>query len=157
MADISQIAADGITYNIKDSVARKYSDISSLPLTNEALSGDYIIISSNGTAKKISPNVLNNVVNQEVQSGEDFNSYSTVGKYGVIYNYVAQSLRNCPSSYAGVLKVWNAVGDGRVAPAAGSYYYVAQEYNDYRGRTFRRNGETSGTLTVTWGEWKTYG
>lgn len=157
MADISQIAADGITYNIKDSVARNYSNISSLPLTNEALSGDYIIISSNGTAKKISPNVLNNVVNQEVQSGDDFNSYSTVGKYGVVNNYVAQSLRNCPSSWAGVLTVWNANGSGHVAPVDGYHYYVAQEYSDYKGRTFRRNGETSGTLTVTWGEWKAYG
>lgn len=90
-----------------------------------------------------------------ISTGDNMNDYANVGKYGVSNNSIAASLSNCPSTRAGVLTVWNATGGAATSPT--TWYYVAQEYCDYYGYVWRRNGETGTGTVVTWGAWKEFG
>lgn len=97
---------------------------------------------------------VNNTISN-LEAGDDMNDYVNVGKYGVSNNSIAASLSNCPSTRAGVLTVWNATGGDATSPT--TWYYVAQEYCDYYGYVWRRNGETGAGTVVTWGAWKEFG
>ena len=90
-----------------------------------------------------------------ISTGDNLDDYVNVGKYGVSNNSIAASLSNCPSTRAGVLTVWNATGGAATSPT--TWYYVAQEYCDYYGYVWRRNGETGTGTVVTWGAWKEFG
>lgn len=181
MADITKISANGIDYNIKDATAR--SSISTINTTMSGLEGDVETaegnITSLGTRMTTAESDIDTLegkmttaegnitdlqsrttaleanVSATIPNGANLNNYVNVGKYGIIQNSVAASLYNCPSSYAGLLIVWNANGTSATSPT--TWYYVAQEYSDINGNVWRRVGGTGSTTTVTWEAWKTYG
>lgn len=86
-----------------------------------------------------------------IPANADLNDYVEPGVYGVKDNSIATSLASCPSSYAGTLRVWNANG-GSPNPGE-SWYYVLQDYIDYNGSTWRRQGGTGSGTAVTWSAW----
>ena len=90
---------------------------------------------------------------EAIPSAADLNSstYYEFGVYGVTTNTVAASLSNCPSKLAGVLRVWNAIGNG--TNPGGTYLYVIQEYIDYKGNVWIRHGESGSGTTVTYQNW----
>lgn len=64
----------------------------------------------------------------EIPEGADLNEYHQPGVYAIPSNAIAASLSNCPSQYAGTLRVYNAIGSGR---HDGTYVYMIQEYRSY--------------------------
>ena len=181
MADITQIAANGINYNIKDATARADVATANGNISNLAddvdtaegnisalqgqmttangkittLEGKMTTAEGNISSLQTRTSALEANVSETIPNGANLNNYVNVGKYGIIQNSVAASLYNCPSSYAGLLIVWNANGTSATSPT--TWYYVAQEYSDINGNVWRRVGGTGSTTTVTWEAWKTYG
>ncbi|MGN0518318.1 MAG: phage tail spike protein [Acutalibacteraceae bacterium] len=64
-------------------------------------------------------------------SGEDLNNYNYPGIFGITYDSIAASLINCPSKYAGTLRVYSSTG--RVNEE-GQNYYLIQEYRSRRAQ-----------------------
>ncbi|MGN0518130.1 MAG: DUF859 family phage minor structural protein [Acutalibacteraceae bacterium] len=64
-------------------------------------------------------------------SDEDLNDYKNPGIYGITYDSIAASLSNCPSKYAGILRVYSSTG--RVNEE-GQNYYLIQEYRSRRAQ-----------------------
>lgn len=87
----------------------------------------------------------------EIPANADLNDYVEPGVYGIGNNSIAASLANCPSAYAGTLRVWNA--NGGASNPGESWYYVVQEYNDFYGDSWRRSGQSGSGTSVTWGDW----
>ena len=90
----------------------------------------------------------------QIPANDDLDNYAEPGVYGVNTNAIATSLANCPSANAGTLRVWNGVGNS--TNPGESWYYVVQEYIDYAGSTWRRQGGTGSGTTVTWADWSFY-
>ncbi|MBO4543245.1 MAG: hypothetical protein J5725_08715 [Bacteroidales bacterium] len=75
------------------------------------------------------------------------------GVYSVSSDSVAGGTSNLPSSYGGVLRVWNAMGSENIG--GGTWYYLVQEYIDWKANVFYRAAHSEGTAgTYTWGSWK---
>lgn len=92
-----------------------------------------------------------------IASGEDLNDYYTPGVYRISSNANAQGITNCPSNYAGTLRVW--ISNGGAKNYGDSSYYLLQEYDDTYGNAWRRRGyaENAGD-PITWdANWKGYG
>lgn len=87
----------------------------------------------------------------EIPENADLNDYVEPGVYGVGNNSIAGSLANRPIANAGTLRVWNALGDAK--NPGDTWYYLLQEYVDYRGNVFMRYGESGSSTTVSWGAW----
>lgn len=181
MADVTQIAANGINYNIKDATARTALETAASNISNLAddmdnaegdistlqgqmttvsgkvttLEGKMTTAEGNISSLQSRTSALEANVVATIPNGANLNSYVNVGKYGITQNSVAASLYNCPSSYAGLLIVWNANGTSAKSPT--TWYYVGQEFSDIYGNVWRRMGDTGSGTTVTWGAWKTYG
>lgn len=83
---------------------------------------------------------------------ENLNSITIPGIYGVSSNSDASGLTNCPSSYAGTLRVWNGNGAKTIG---GTWHYVMQEYVDINGDIYIRGGNSDSTVgNYTWKTWK---
>lgn len=89
-----------------------------------------------------------------IPANADLNDYVEPGVYGIGNNSIAASLAHCPTAYAGTLRVWN--GNGSASNPGESWYYVLQEYIDYAGSTWRRQGGTGSGTTVAWSDWSFY-
>lgn len=88
----------------------------------------------------------------QIPEGADLNDYTQPGIYAVTRNTTAETLRNCPSAYAGTLRVYNAIGSGA---QSGEYVYLLQEYRTYRAAepTYRRDLMTGGDGSWSAGVW----
>lgn len=85
----------------------------------------------------------------------NLNGYTTPGVYSINTDAIAASLYNAPSTLAGVLRVWNAVGNNKIVGHVGdSYFYLCQEYVDRNARVWRRLGDSGSTSTITWWGWE---
>ena len=105
----------------------------------------------NGT-KKIRPEALNlGTADAFIHANDNFNDYIYPGVFSVYLNTIAESASNCPSSRAGILRVWNANGNDR--GPGDSWYYVAQEYITIDGDIWIRTGNSTSEPTVIWDDW----
>lgn len=105
----------------------------------------------NGT-KKIRPEALNlGTADAFIHANDNFNDYIYPGVFSVYLNTIAASASNCPSSRAGILRVWNANGNDR--GPGDSWYYVAQEYITIDGDIWIRTGNSTSEPTVIWDDW----
>lgn len=89
-----------------------------------------------------------------ITAADDLDTYTEYGVYGIETDANAAA-SNCPSSYAGTLRVWNAVGNNK-SPGQ-TYQYTLQEYNDRYGNSWRRRGASGSGTAVTWQAWHEYG
>lgn len=92
-----------------------------------------------------------------IASGEYLSDYVEPGVYRIASNANAQSIPDCPSSYAGTLRVW--ISNGNTRNYGDAAYYLLQEYNDSYGNSWRRRGYADNAGDpVTWdNSWKGYG
>ena len=67
--------------------------------------------------------------NVVVESGGDLNDATVPGTYAIESNAIAQSLANCPSGYAGLLRVFDSAGT--ITRAGVLNDYLIQEYITY--------------------------
>ena len=65
-----------------------------------------------------------------IPSGSDLNEYHVPGVYAINYDDYAQHIANCPSIYAGLLRVYASTGQTHVID--GAYIYLTQEYTPYK-------------------------
>lgn len=82
----------------------------------------------------------------------DLNAMTEPGVYSVTSSTQAQTLSNCPSIYAGTLRIW--ASEGVIGSASTAWHRVIQEYIDYKCNIYIRgiySGETAGQYTYeTW-------
>lgn len=89
----------------------------------------------------------------EIPDGADFDDYKDFGAYAVAEDAVAETISNCPSEVAGVLRVWSADGKG---DTTGDNVYIMQEYicRD-NSAIYRRSIQLTGTQSSwIYNEWK---
>lgn len=89
----------------------------------------------------------------EIPEGADFDDYKDFGSYAVAEDAVAETISNCPSEVAGVLRVWSANGKG---DTTGDNVYIMQEYicRD-NSAIYRRSIQLIGTQSSwIYNEWK---
>jgi hypothetical protein len=88
-----------------------------------------------------------------VPEGGDLDEYVKPGVYSVQSNAVAATVKNCPSTMGGTLRVFSGLGVNKIA---GAWAYLLQEYQPYHPNepTFRRLLYTDGEGVWTTQEWK---
>ena len=87
-----------------------------------------------------------------VTSGEDIDDYCTPGSYAVADSVIAASLAHWPAgSNAGVLRVYNAIGNNKII--GDTWLYLVQEVTDQNGVLYRRSGGSGSGTTVSWASW----
>ena len=82
----------------------------------------------------------------------DLNDYHMPGIYSTKDNATTKTLVNCPSIYAGTLRVYNALGNSK---HDGAYVYIIQEYRSYwvSEPTYRRLLQTGEDGAWSAGDW----
>ena len=84
-----------------------------------------------------------------IASGADLNDFYVPGVYRINSNTIAAGLSNCPSVYAGTLRVW--ISNGNAKNYGDADYYLLQEYNDSYGDSWRRRGYAlNAGDSITW-------
>ena len=91
--------------------------------------------------------------NVPFESGGDLNDATVPGTYAIESNAIAQSLSNCPSKQAGILRVFDSAGTLRNPNAV--YKYLIQEYTTFNAgpRYQRRVYSTDSGATWTYSAW----
>lgn len=88
----------------------------------------------------------------QVPENGDLNDFVIPGVYTTFSNARLETVKNCPSKYAGTMRVYAALGTTRLT---GAYVYVIQEYRSYwvSEPTYRRLVSTGADGTWTAGAW----
>lgn len=88
----------------------------------------------------------------DLPSGADLNDYHVPGIYSTVSDANVKTLSNCPSQYAGTIRVYNSLGQAKVT---GPYVYIIQEYRSWRVSepTYRRSLETGADGSWSAGAW----
>lgn len=83
----------------------------------------------------------------------NLNEYHVPGIYAITYDEYAQQITNCPSEYAGLLRVYASTGQTDVID--GTYKYLTQEYTPYKTNQpiYRRQLWTDEKRAWHYGEW----
>lgn len=91
--------------------------------------------------------------NVVVESGGDLNDATVPGTYAIESNAIAQSLSNCPSQLAGILRVFDSAGT--LTKQNSSHKYLIQEYITHNAgpRYQRRVYSTDGGSTWNYFAW----
>lgn len=88
----------------------------------------------------------------QLTAGTDLNELLTPRMYGIQNNNIAANIKNIPIQSAGILRVYNAVGELKIR---GNYIYLKQEFYPFHsviayGRTIMTNGDEN---AYNYGEW----
>lgn len=91
---------------------------------------------------------------EDITSSANLDDYKEIGNYRAKTNAIAQTLTNCPSTSAFMLKVYDGTGNGD--PDA-LYMYRTQLIESFTGNMYIRTGISNGTGAsgLTWGAWRT--
>ena len=96
----------------------------------------------------------------QIPKNADLNDekYLVFGCYGIATSETAESISNIPYQYAGILRVYSAIGNGLTVADEG-WVYIAQEYETYYGTgRFRRLAHRDGTdAEWTFDPWRAIG
>lgn len=92
----------------------------------------------------------------EVPENGNLNDYNRPGVYSTYNNARVATLSNCPSTKAGVLRVWTGIGTARLT---GAYVYIMQEYRSYDAAepTYIRLLTTNASGVWSYGAWMSDG
>ena len=91
----------------------------------------------------------------DISYGADLNDYTACGFYKYHDDATVTSLAHCPVSKAFTMRVWNSIGVADYDAISGNtWQYRVQRVTDLYGNEYIRHGETGGTGTVSFGEWK---
>ena len=88
-----------------------------------------------------------------VPSDGDLNDYRVPGVYAIPSNAYAQTIKNMPLPYAGLLRVYASTGQTKVTE--GNWINLIQEYRSYDASTpeYRRRVTTDGNGVWSYGGW----
>lgn len=91
-------------------------------------------------------------VTEFIPENASYNDYVEPGRYGVLSNAIAATLKNRPSNNAGILLVYNATGR-ELTP--GEWFYLIQEYRTYQSAdpVYRRRVDRSAEGVWTFRAW----
>ena len=171
--DISAGIANGASYDVECKVTDDFGTVtrsttlSTMPVTMDLNEyGDGIAFGKVSTVRKTvdvgSWGAIGRVLGlgqarSGIASGEYLSDYVEPGVYRISNNTNAQGIPDCPSSYAGTLRVW--ISNGQSKNPGDSDYYLLQEYNDSYGNSWRRRGYANNAGDpVTWdASWTGYG
>lgn len=97
-----------------------------------------------------------------IPDNQDLNNYKTIGQYNCIYNAGAQTLANCPTPSAFLLKVYDATGATNLKEPqsdTSGYVYRTQLLEDFTGTEYIRTGisNNGGLNGIVWGSWSQIG